>query len=465
MSKTSAPSPYGPLPSARQLRWHELETYCFVHYTVNAFTNREWGLGDESPAIFNPTAFDADQIVGAAAAGGLRGLILTAKHHDGFCLWPSRYTEHSVKHSPWRGGQGDMVREFADACARQGLQFGVYLSPWDRNHAEYGRPAYVDYYRNQLRELMTEYGPLFEIWHDGANGGDGYYGGACETRAIDSTTYYEWPETWAMMRELQPDAVIFSDAGPDIRWVGNEEGRAGEPCWATVTPDGWWPGKADQKLLNSGFRDGTKWLPAEADVSIRPGWFYHAAEDDQVRTPENLMELYLASVGRGSSFLLNLPPDQRGLIHENDVASLTAFGRHRRETFATNLAAGATLTASNQRGGDAAYAPANLLDGSRDTYWASDDDQRTPELTLSFAQPVTFNLVRLREYLPLGQRVDDWALEVDQAGTWQPFTAASAIGACRMVRGETVTTSRVRLRITRAAACPALTELGLFVER
>jgi len=264
---------------------------------------------------------------------------------------------------------------------------------------------------------------------------------------------------------LQPDAVIFSDAGPDIRWVGNEEGRAGEPCWATVTPDGWWPGKADQKLLNSGFRDGTKWLPAEADVSIRPGWFYHAAEDDQVRTPENLMELYLASVGRGSSFLLNLPPDQRGLIHENDVASLTAFGRHRRETFAANLAAGATLTASNQRGGDAAYAPANLLDGSRDTYWASDDDQRTPELTLSFAQPVTFNLVRLREYLPLGQRVDDWALEVDQAGTWQPFTAASAIGACRMVRGETVTTSRVRLRITRAAACPALTELGLFVER
>ena len=267
------PAPYGPVPSARQLRWHGLEIYGFLHFTVNTFTDKEWGYGDESPAIFDPTGFDADQIAGAAEAAGLKGLILTAKHHDGFCLWPSKLTEHSVRNSPWRGGKGDVVREIADACRRHGLLFGVYLSPWDRNHPEYGRPAYLDYYRGQLRELMTAYGPLFEVWFDGANGGDGYYGGAREKRTIDRRTYYDWENTRQVVRDLQNDAVMFSDAGPDVRWVGNEKGIAGDPSWATLDRGDFAPGEADEARLNRGDRPGTHWLPAECDVSIRPGWF------------------------------------------------------------------------------------------------------------------------------------------------------------------------------------------------
>jgi len=245
------PAPYAPLPAPRQLAWHELEFYGFLHFTVNTFTNREWGDGDESPTLFNPTDFDADQIVGAAKGGGMKGLILTCKHHDGFCLWPSRYTEHSVKNSPWRGGRGDVVKEISAACARQDVKFGVYLSPWDRNHKDYGRPEYLTYYRNQLRELLTEYGPIFEIFFDGANGGDGYYGGAYERREIDNKTYYDWSNTWRLVRELQPNTVLFSDAGPDIRWVGNERGNAGETCRATSIRDDFSPGSADAARLNS----------------------------------------------------------------------------------------------------------------------------------------------------------------------------------------------------------------------
>ncbi|MFG0259211.1 MAG: alpha-L-fucosidase, partial [Phycisphaerales bacterium JB041] len=231
-AQTPPPEPYGALPDPRHLAWHEMEFYGFLHFTTNTFTGKEWGYGDESPEIFNPSEFDADQIVGVAADAGMTGLILTCKHHDGFCLWPSEYTDHDVASSPFRDGEGDVVREIADACARHGLRFGVYLSPWDRNHPDYGTPAYVEYYRNQLRELLTGYGEIFEVWWDGANGGDGYYGGARESRKIDRSTYYGWEETVAIVRELQPDAVIFSDAG-DVRWVGNERGVAGDPCWAT----------------------------------------------------------------------------------------------------------------------------------------------------------------------------------------------------------------------------------------
>jgi len=208
------PRPHGPVPSARQLRWHELETYAFLHFSVNTFTDKEWGYGDESPTVFQPTAFDAEQIVTSLQAGGLKGAILTCKHHDGFCIWPSKYTEHSVKNSPWKGGKGDVVKEISAACRRHGLKFGVYLSPWDRNHKDYGRPKYITYYRNQLRELLTEYGPIFEVWFDGANGGDGYYGGDRTTRRIDPRTYYDWENTWKLVRELQPEACMFSDIGP-----------------------------------------------------------------------------------------------------------------------------------------------------------------------------------------------------------------------------------------------------------
>jgi alpha-L-fucosidase len=338
----SPPKPYGAVPTQRQLRWHELETYAFVHFTTNTFTDKEWGYGDEDPKIFNPTDFDADQIITALKAGGMKGVILTAKHHDGFCLWPTSTTEHNVSKSAWRNGRGDVVREFADAARRHGLKFGVYLSPWDRNNANYGRPEYVAMYREQLRELLTKYGELFEVWHDGANGGDGFYGGARERRKIDKTRYYDWPTTWALVRRWQPNAVVFSDAGPDIRWVGNEKGIAGDPCWATINGENIYPGQEGvEKQLNSGDRNGTVWRPAECDVSIRPGWFWHEKENDRVKSPQQMMDLYFASVGRGASFLLNVPPDRRGRIHENDAKALAEFGDRLRQMLAVNFARGA----------------------------------------------------------------------------------------------------------------------------
>jgi len=456
------PAPFSPLPSPRQLAWHELEFYGFVHFTVNTFTNREWGYGDESPAVFNPTDFDADQIVGAARDGGMKGLILTCKHHDGFCLWPSRYTEHSVKHSPFRR---DVVKEISEACARGGLKFGVYLSPWDRNYKDYGSSAYLVYYRNQLRELLTNYGPVFEIFFDGANGGDGYYGGAYERREIDNRTYYDWPNTWQIVRDLQPNTVLFSDAGPDIRWVGNENGIAGETCWATSNRDDFSPGNADVARLNRGDRPGTHWVPAECDVSIRPGWFYHKHEDNQVKTPQQLVDLHYSSIGRGASFLLNLPPDRRGRIHENDVRALREYRRIIDATFSTNLAAGARVSASNSRGGgDRRFVPGNVLDGSRLTYWATDDDVQTPTLTLDLPREVAFNVVRLREFLPLGQRVISINVDMWRDGQWAEFGSATSIGSCRLIRGSRTTTTRVRIRITQASVCPAISEVGLFVE-
>ena len=245
------PAPFGPLPTERHLRWHEMEYYGFIHFTVNTFTDKEWGYGDESPEIFNPTDLDPRQWAEVARKAGMKALIITAKHHDGFCLWPSKYTEHSVKNSPWKDGKGDVLAELAAACKANGLRMGVYLSPWDRNHADYGKPQYIEYYRNQLRELLTDYGDICEVWFDGANGGDGFYGGARETRRIDRRTYYDWPNTWKIVRELQPMAVMFSDGGPDVRWVGNESGAGSETNWATLRRAEFAPGIADNRPLGS----------------------------------------------------------------------------------------------------------------------------------------------------------------------------------------------------------------------
>jgi alpha-L-fucosidase len=459
-----APAPYGPVPSTRQLRWHEMEFYGFLHFTVNTFTDKEWGYGDESPEVFNPTDFSADQIVMTAQAAGMKGLILTAKHHDGFCLWPSKFTEHSVKHSLWRNRHGDVVKEISQACRRHGLKFGIYLSPWDRNHKDYGKPEYLTYYRNQLSELLTNYGPVFEVFLDGANGGDGYYGGARETRRIDRETYYDWPTTWSLIRKLQPNANIFSDAGPDVRWVGNERGIAGETCWATLNRNDFVPGRADESRLNRGDRPGTDWVPAECDVSIRPGWFYHEKEDSNVRTAKNLVDLYFSSVGRGGSFLLNLPVDRRGRIPENDVKSLREFRKRMDATFTRDLARGGHAIASDTRGSAQRFAAANTIDGSRSTYWTVNDDVRSPDLTIDFGSRRTFNVVRLREYLPLGQRVEAFALDAWLDGEWRQFGAASSVGNCRLVRSERITTTKVRVRITQAAAAPAISEIGIFAE-
>jgi alpha-L-fucosidase len=457
-----APAPYGPVPRPRQLEWEQMEFVGFAHFTVDTFTGKEWGYGDEGEAVFAPTAFDAAQIAGVARKAGMKELILTCKHHDGFCLWPSSFTAHSVKNSPWRGGRGDVVKEFSRACRKQGLKFGIYLSPWDRNSAVYGRPAYISYYRNQLTELLTGYGPISEVWLDGANGGDGYYGGARETRSIDRKSYYDWPATIELIRRLQPMACVFSDAGPDIRWVGNERGVAGDPCWETLNLRDFFPGEADEKRLNRGDRPGADWAPAECDVSIRPGWFYHPNEDSQVKTPEQLLNIYFDSVGRGATMLLNIPPDRRGQIHETDIASLLEFARLRDAIFAHDLARQARVTASNVRGHDRRYRPENVIDGKRDTYWATDDGVTNAEIVLEFPRPVTFNVVRLREYLPLGQRVEGYVLERWHNGKWEEFTGGAAIGNCRLVRGPSVTTSKVRLRINQASVCPAISEIGLF---
>jgi alpha-L-fucosidase len=390
-------------------------------------------------------------------------LILTAKHHDGFCLWPSRYTEHSVKNSPWKNGKGDVVKELSSACRRHGLRFGVYLSPWDRNSKVYARPEYITYYRNQLRELLTQYGDIFTVWFDGANGGDGFYGGARETRKIDARTYYDWENTRRIVRDLMPMAVMFSDAGPDFRWVGNEDGIAGDPCWATLNVADRYPGGRSDGL-NSGERPGTDWIPAECDVSIRPGWFYHAKEDNKVKTPAQLLDLYYKSVGRGACLNLNIPPDRRGQIHEEDVRSLREFHRILQATFAHNLAEGARLKPSNVRGQAKQFAADDLLRPRHAKYWSTDDNVTTPELVLEFAQPITFNVVSLREYLPLGQRVEGFALDQWKDGNWLEFSKGTSIGNHRLIRGDYVTTDKVRLRITQAPVCPALSEFGMFAE-
>lgn len=444
--------------------------YNFLHFTINTFTDKEWGYGDESPSLFNPTSFDADAIVEALKTAGSKGAILTCKHHDGFCLWPTKTTERSIKNSPYRGGKGDIVKEVSEACHRHGLKFGVYVSPWDRSQASYGTPGYIPIYREQIRELLTVYGPIFEIWHDGANGGDGYYGGARERRIIEKAHYYGWDATWRMERTLQPGAVLFSDVGPDVRWVGNEKGIAGEPCWATYTPQSVsggpaCPGDVREKEATTGTREGKFWMPAECDVSIRPGWFWHEKENSQVKTPRDLMRLYYDSVGRGASFLLNVPPDRRGLIFENDRESLKGFGQFVRSTFERNLAEQATITASNIRGNDSAYGPKNVVDGDRNTYWSTDDAVTTSELLLNFNREVGFNVVRVRENIRLGQRIGGYAIDAWVDGGWRPIAVGTSIGSCRVLRSaEVVTTTRVRFRVTKSPVCPALSEIGLYQE-
>jgi alpha-L-fucosidase len=456
-----SPAPMGVVPSARQLAWHDLEFYGFIHFTVNTFTDKEWGYGDEPESTFNPTALDARQWVAVARDAGMQGLILTAKHHDGFALWPSRFTDHSVKRSPWKNGQGDVVGELARACAEAGLKFGVYLSPWDRNHADYGRPAYIEYYRNQLRELLTNYGPLFEVWFDGANGGDGYYGGAREQRTIDGATYYDWANTWSLVRSLQPNAVMFSDAGPDVRWVGNEKGVAFETSWNPIDLAGIYPGHPTYTRIAAGSPNGTTWAPPEVDVSIRPGWFYHAAEDDQVKSVDKLVQIYEQSVGRGSNLLLNIPPDRRGLIPDIDAARLREFGRVIAETYRTDLARDATATPAASAPG-VIFPGSNVNDGNNSTYWTTVDGGTGGAIVLTWPAPITIGRVVLQEAIALGQRVEGWSVEVPADGNWTPIAHGTTIGHKRIARVPTTTTRSLRILIARAVAPPTISTISVY---
>ena len=416
----------GPVPSKDQVRLQDMEMYAFLHYSLNTYTNQEWGFGNEDPALFNPSKLDTRQWVRTCKAAGMKGIIFTAKHHCGFCMWPSQYTDYSVKSSPWKDGKGDVVRELADACREYGLRFAVYLSPWDRNHPEYGRPAYVTYFRNQLRELLTNYGDVFEVWFDGANGGNGWYGGANETRTIDRLTYYQWDETYQMIRELQPHCVIWNDGANrrgDLRWVGTEAGNIGQRNWSMMssTKDPEWGD------LHFGMEDGDVWCPGETNTSIRPGWFYHATEDGHVKSLSKLMDTYYKSVGRNSTLLLNFPIMPNGLISPIDSIRGTVFASMVHEIFDHDLAKGN----KPKRVGDNTF-------------------------VLNFKRPTTFNRFMAQEDIRRGQRVKKFTLEALVDGQWQSLKDELAdqgdgletIGRKRIICFPEVTATQLRLTIT-----------------
>jgi alpha-L-fucosidase len=458
--QVNAPNPYEPLPSENQMAWQQMEYYAFVHLSVNTYTDMAWGNGNEDPKIFNPTSLDCRQWARTAKEAGMKGIILTAKHHSGFCLWPSKYTEYSVKNCPWKGGKGDIVREMSDACKEYGLKLGIYLSPWDRNRSDYGKPEYITYFRNQLRELLTNYGDIFEIWFDGANGGSGYYGGANETRKIDRTTYYDWANTYKLVRELQPKIVIWNDGGEraDLRWVGTEAGYVGETNWSLLDSTGDVP----ENMLRYGLENGNKWVPGEVNTSIRPEWFYHKKEDSKVKTVPQLMEIYYNSIGRNATLLLNFPIMPSGLIHPKDEKAVIEFGQAVRKAFAVNLLKGSKAESSGFRGKNKKFGADKAIDQSNETYWTTDDNVKTGSLTMTFTKPVSFNRFLAQEYIKLGQRVKSFTVEAFADGAWKELTKATTIGYKRILRFPTVKATKLRFTVTDAKSCPLISNIEVF---
>ena len=458
-SKT--PEPCLPVPSPQQVEWQRLETYAFIHFGPNTFTDKEWGFGDTPPEAFNPTRLDCEQWVQTVVKAGMKGIILTCKHHDGFCLWHTKYTDYSVANSPFRR---DVVRELSDACRKYGIKFGVYLSPWDRHQASYGTAEYVTYYYNQLEELMTQYGDVFEVWFDGANGGDGWYGGACEKREIDRSTYYNYPKAWGIVNRLQPSAVIFSDGGPGCRWVGNEKGFANPTNWSFLRIKEVYPGYPQYEELQSGHADGDAWCASECNTSIRPGWFYHESEDDKVKTVDELTDLYYRSVGHNGTFLLNFPVDREGLIHPTDSATVVLWRERIDHELGNNLLVNAKFTASDTR--NKSYSASMLGDGKWDTYWAASDEVTAADIVIETKKDVTLNRIILQEYIPLGQRVKAFVIEYKTCcGKWVPVITdeeTTTIGYKRIVRFAEKTSKEWRIRITDARACPCINNIEGF---
>ena len=456
LAQKKAPEPIGPLPLPKQVEWQKMETYAFVHYGLNTFTDKEWGYGDADPKVFNPSRMDVEQWVKTFKAAGMKGVIIVAKHHDGFAMWPSPLTDYNITRSSYDGpknkdGKVDVLAELRKACDKYGLKMGVYLSPWDRNHAEYGHQAYVDYYHKQLTDLVTNYGPLFEVWLDGANGGDGYYGGGHEKRKIDHRNYYNYPKIHSIIEEHQPQAIIFSDGGPGCRWVGNERGEAGIPNWSFLKKDEVYPGMPNSPVLRNGFPDGDTWIAAECDVSIRPGWFYHPEEDSKVKTPEQLADLYYKSVGRNATFLLNFPVDREGRVNAIDSANAVRFRQIIDRELKTNLLRKVKVTASSERG--KSFSAKKLTDGKWDTYWATPDGENTGTVTFTFSKPTKVNRLLLQEYIPLGQRVKSFVAEVFVDGKWQQIDTGEPfgnIGYKRILRFATIETTSIRVTITDA---------------
>lgn len=461
--KVLPPDPILPIPEPKQVEWQQMETYAFIHFGLNTFNDREWGYGDTDPKTFNPTNLDCEQWAQTLVKAGMKGVILTAKHHDGFCLWPFEGTDYSVKNSPWKNGQGNVVKELSEACKKYGLKFAVYLSPWDRHQANYGTPEYLPYFYAQLHDLLTNYGPVFEVWFDGANGGDGWYGGAKDIRTIDRKNYYNYPRIYEMLDSIQPQAIIFSDGGPGCRWVGNEKGFAGATNWSFLRKGEVHPGYDKSYELQYGHPDGNQWVPAECDVSIRPGWFYHPEEDDRVKSPDQLVDLYYRSVGHNATLLLNFPVDRRGLIHPVDSANAVRFHEMIQQQLKTNLVAGMTPKVSNERGGD--FVASALTDDNFDTYWATEDGVTTADIEFSFDTPTRMNRMMLQEYIPLGQRVKAFVVEYLDKDTWLPVKLneeTTTIGYKRLLRFETVETKGIRIRITDARGPLCLSNVGVY---
>jgi alpha-L-fucosidase len=431
------PVPYAAVPSPQHMEWQRKEIIAFTHFGVNTFTNSEWGSGKEDPQVFNPTSLNCDQWITALKAAGVREVILTCKHHDGFCLWPSAYTLHSVKGSPWKNGKGDVVQEFSDACKRGGVEMGVYLSPWDRNSPYYGNsPVYNTYYENQLAELLTHYGDIHEVWMDGANG-EGPNGKKQE---------YDFPAFSTLVHRLAPNAVIFQgdpNSCPCVRWVGHEAGHASETDWG------------------AGTRGGKQWMPAETDVSIRPGWFYHASEDDKVKSLDDLLNIYYASVGHGSVLLLNVPPDPRGLIATPDVERLKEFGTAIKAIFSNDLATNKPVSATNVRANSNHFSANNVTHGGN-AYWATDDSVKAASLTVHLGKPTAFNNIVLQEYLPLGQRIAAFTVDGNVNGSWQQIGAGTTIGYKRILWIPRVSATDVRINVTDSDASPVLSHVGLY---
>lgn len=453
-------------PSKRQLRWQQLELTAFFHFGVNTFTDREWGDGKEDPKIFNPALLDAKQWVRACKDAGIRQVILTAKHHDGFCLWPSKYTEHSVKNSPWKNGKGDVVKEVAEACRQYGIGFGIYLSPWDRNATVYGTDAYNDFFINQLTELLTQYGRIDEVWFDGANG-EGPNG---------KKQVYDFNRWYAEIRRLQPAATI-AIMGPDVRWVGTESGYGRETEWSVVPANNLDPKliaatsqkdiafkpQGDMRGEDLGGRDkiknakGLVWYPAETDVSIRPGWFYHGKEDEKVKTPEKLLDIYFSSVGRNSVLLLNIPPDRRGLISDSDIKSLTGWKQLRDSIFKTNLAKSAVVTSTNGSANTKA-----LFDGNDATYWTTKGKDTAAVIDIKLNAAQKLDVLSLQENIRMGQRIEKFMLEYFDGKDWKTITEGTTVGYKRLVRFKPVTADRLRLHIISSRLNPTIAELGLY---
>ncbi|MDR1202244.1 MAG: alpha-L-fucosidase [Tannerellaceae bacterium] len=457
-STTSVEPPvaYGVTPTTHQLEWQKMEYYMFVHFGPNTFTDVEWGDGKEDPNVFNPTGLDCRQWAKIAKDAGMKAIIITAKHHDGFCLWPSQYSTHTVRESLWKDGKGDVLRELSDACKEYGLKFGVYLSPWDQNHPSYGTPAYNQLFANTLTEVLTGYGDVFEQWFDGANG-DAHKGKRQE---------YDWDLFHNTVYTYQPHAVIFSDVGPGCRWMGNEKGIAGETNWSRLNIENFEPGLGAPPIdtLNRGNVYGEAWVPAETDVSIRSGWFYSPRTDDKVKTVNQLMNLYYTSIGRNSNLLLNVPPNREGRIHPTDSARLMEFKRALDKSFENNLMQEASLQAMNTRGNLPVYTVDNLLNGDYDSYWATDDDVLSSTIEITLKQPETFNRFLVQEYIPLGQRVAKFALEVWDESTvqWTILAEGTTIGYRRLLRFPQTTAQKLRLTIQESLACPVLNTIELY---